>query len=76
MTTQITGHITVETLMRAGIFNARILLNGVEQRFVVEAHTFDGWLVRAKTDNEGEPVIEHGELVREFIHGKVTAELG
>lgn len=65
--------------LRAGAPNTprcRILLNGVEQRDVVEANLDEGWLIKYVSDAEGNYVLEgDGVLLSAKIHGVVVAEL-
>lgn len=50
----------------------RVLLDGVEVRFVVCASPSDGWLVAIKTKEDGSFDLTNGRAVYEFKTGKVS----
>lgn len=52
-----------------------IYLNGLPQQDVSEAHTEEGWIVRAKRDAKGNLYVEGEEIATEKLFGPVTAVL-
>lgn len=67
-------HLTHENTAAQGL-PVRVFLDGVEQMKVLEAHTAEGWLVRAKLDANGRTYADGEDVATERLTGKVTAHL-
>ena len=66
------GLFTVDNTIKAGkLFT--IYLDGVEQRYVIEADTDEGYVIRSKRTSDGKPTRDRNGLVTERITGNVTA---
>lgn len=50
----------------------RIWLDGVEQSMVVEACLSDGWIIRNRTDAQGQCIVEGEDFATEKLFGVVT----
>lgn len=70
--TQLPAHLTVENTVEAGL-RVLIFLDGEEVEDCVEAHTEEGWLIRAKKNAAGNIYVENDEIVTERLTGVVTA---
>ena len=68
-------HLTLENTIEIGV-HVRVFLDGVEQKDVFEAHTGEGWIVRARHDADGRAFSEDGEnIATDRVTGTVTAEV-
>ena len=67
-------HLTRENTFDAGL-RVRVFLDGVEQWHVFEAHTSEGWLIRAKLNENGRIYADGENVATELLKGVVTAEL-
>ena len=66
------GLFTVDNTIKAGkLFT--IYLDGVEQRYVIEADTDEGYVIRSKRNADGKPMRDGDGLVTERLTGNVTA---
>lgn len=51
-----------------------VFLDGVEMLRVTECDTTEGWLIRAKADDNGNLTVIDGEVALETLHGTVTVK--
>ena len=66
------GLFTVDNTVKAGkLFT--IYLDGVEQRYVIEADTDEGYVIVAKRDADGKPMRDGDGLATERLTGNVTS---
>ena len=66
------GLFTVDNTIKAGKLYA-IYLDGVEQRYVIEADTDEGYVIRAKRDTDGNTMRDGDKWATERLTGNVIA---
>lgn len=67
-------HLTWENTAAIGV-NVVVYFDGVQVHDIIEAHTGEGWLIRARHNVAGLVFADGDEIATETLHGLVTAEI-